>query len=47
VGSRGNERVSIMLKVNTTHRSSCQALVGVIISSGGNILKSVSEFGPK
>jgi hypothetical protein len=36
-----------MLKVKTTHRSSCQALVGVVISSGGNILRSVSEFGPK
>jgi hypothetical protein len=37
----------LMLKVKTTHRSSRQALVGVVISSGGNILKSVSEFGPK
>ena len=34
-------------EVNPTHRSSRHALVGVVVSSGSNIFKSVSSFGPK
>jgi hypothetical protein len=37
----------INFKVKNTHRSSRHALVGVVISSGSNILKSVSSFDPK
>jgi hypothetical protein len=37
----------LILKVSSTHRSSRHALVRVVISSGSNILKSVSSFGPK